>query len=38
MELKKKKFLLLEHMLLGQANVTLPLSVENVLSELKVKA
>ena len=36
---KKKIFLFLEHMLLGQTSATLPLSVEHVLSDLlKVKA
>ena len=36
--LEKNVFLFLEHMLLGQTSATLPLSVENVLSDLqKVK-
>ena len=35
----KKTLLFLEHMLLGQASATLPLSLEHVLSDLiKVKA
>ena len=36
--LEKNEFPFLEHMLLGQTSATLPLSVENVLSDLqKVK-
>ena len=36
---EKNVFLFLEYMLLGQASATIPLSVENVLSDLlKVKA